>query len=295
MYTNSEVLHEILNQHWLMDYSRLVQMRHFMENVVTNGQEGHRKELPPHLAMSFFNENLDRINPREVSEIPEGTIALVKSVGPMMKYGSWWFLGADEVVAQLDFANNQQNISAIVNYVDGPGGAVSAIPPFIDFAKRKKKPIVSLCDESLSLHRWIPDAISDYQMADNNIVSRFGSIGVMSSWMDLTKYYEDLKIILEEVYPDESKDKNEIHRTYKEDPEKARKMLREMHLAPMAQKFQAAVKAAHPNLIEEEGVLTGRTFGAEDAVRLGMINKIGNLKEAMQIAQGLAEVSNYKP
>jgi protease-4 len=130
-------------------------------------------------------------------------------------------------------------------------------------------------------------------MADNNIVSRFGSIGVMSSWMDLTKYYEDLKIILEEVYPDESTHKNEIHRIYKEDPEKARKMLRDMHLAPMAQKFQAAVRAAHPNLIEEEGVLSGRTFGADEAVRLGLINKIGNLKEAMVIAQGLAEASNY--
>ena len=66
-----------------------------------------------------------------------------------------------------------------------------------------------------------------------------------------------------------------------------------MQLNPMAKKFQEAIKAAHPNLIEEEGVLTGRTFGAEDAVRLGMINKIGNLKEAMQIAQGLAEMSNY--
>ena len=57
----------------------------------------------------------------------------------------------------------------------------------------------------------------------------------------------------------------------------------------MAIKFQEAVKAAHPNLIEEEGVLTGRTFGTEDAIRIGMINKQGNMIEAMQVANALAE------
>src|SRR5690606_14291372 len=140
---------------------------------------------------------------------------------PMMKYGSEWMLGADEVVRQLDFINNQQNIAASVLYTDGPGGAVGAINAFIDFATRKKKPVVALCDQSLSLHRWIPDAVADYQMADNNLTARFGSIGVLSSWMDFTKYYEDLKIILEEVYSDESEHKNEVWRTYKTDPEKA--------------------------------------------------------------------------
>lgn len=80
---------------------------------------------------------------------------------------------------------------------------------------------------------------------------------------------------------------------YKEDPEKAREMLRKMHLSPMAQKFQAAVKEAHPNLIEEEGVLTGRTFTAEDAVRVNMIDKIGNLKEAMTMVQALSENSSF--
>jgi protease-4 len=293
MYTNSQLLHEIVTGQWLMDFSDLVQLRHFFDNVVAKGEDRKKEEKPEHLMMSFFNEELERINPREISEIPKGSIAFIKAIGPMMKYGGYWFLGADEVVAQLDFANNQQNIAATVLYVDGPGGSVSAINPFIEFASRKRKPIVSLADQSLSLHKWIPSAVADYQMADNNITARFGSIGVLSSWMDFSKYYEDLKIILEEVYSDHSQHKNEIWRAYKDDPEKGRQMLRDMQLNPMAKKFQEAIKAAHPNLIEEEGVLTGRVFGAEDAVRLGMINKIGTLKEAMQIAQGLAEMSNY--
>jgi len=198
-------------------------------------------------------------------------------------------LGANEVIYQLDFLNNHSNVAAIVGRVDGPGGSVSALPLFQDFATRKKKPIVTLADNSLSLHKFIPDVIADYQMAENNLVSRFGSYGVVSSWQDATAYYEKMGVKFHEEYPDESKHKNEIWRAFKEDEEKGRKMLKEMHLSPMAKDLQAIARAAHPNLIEEEGVLTGRTFRTDDAIKYNMINKQGNMMEAMQMAKALAE------
>jgi protease-4 len=293
---NRTVLNEILTGHWLISHSGLLQLGHFFQNLDPRAEsEGKEKDRSAQL-LSFYNENYERISPRDISEIPEGSIGVVNIVGPMTKYASWWMLGANEIIYQLDFLNNLSNVSAIVVYVDGPGGSVAAIPSFIDFAKRKRKPIVALCDASLSLHRWIPDAIADYQMADNNICARFGSVGVVSSWMDATKYYEEMGVVMHEVYPDESSNKNEIWRAMQEDEEKGKQMLKDMHLSPMAQKFQAAVKAAHPNLIEEEGVLTGRTFGTEDAIRLNLINKQGNMMEAMQVAKALAEtysINNY--
>jgi len=291
MNKNAGILNEILIGEWLMSPSHLLQIGHFMQTVVTSGVENERKKEDAISCLSFFNDDLQKIYPREVSEIPTGSIAVIDCVGPIMKYWSWWFVGADEIVAQLDFANSLENIEAIVLRIDGPGGAVSAISPFIDFASRKQKPLVALCDASLSLHRWIPDAVADYQMADNDISARFGSVGVVSTWTDATKYYEAMGVVMEEVYPKESEHKNEIWRLYKDDPDAAKKMLRDMHLSPMAIKFQEAVKAAHPNLLEEEGVLSGRTFTAEDAVRIGMINGIGNLQEAMRIAQSLSEMS----
>ncbi|WP_026755040.1 S49 family peptidase [Sediminibacter sp. Hel_I_10] len=289
---NRTVLNEILTGHWLISHSGLLQLGHFFKTVTQNNASESKETDRSESLLSFYDDNYNRIAPRSVSEIPEGSIAQINCVGPMMKYGNWWMLGANEVIAQLDFVNNLQNVAAIVIYIDGPGGAVSAISPFIDFAKRKKKPVVAICDASLSLHRWIPDAIADVQMADNDISARFGSIGVVSSWMDATKYYEEMGVKVHEVYPEESSHKNEIWRAIQEDEEKGKQMLRDMHLSPMAQKFQAAVKTAHPNLLEEEGVLTGRTFGAEEAVRLNMINRVGSMKEAMQVAKALAEAYN---
>lgn len=286
---NHTILNEILTGQWLLSHSGLLQMGHFFKSLTEKAETKTQEVDRSAQILSFFNEDNERIHPRDISEIPEGSVAVINIVGPMMKYGNRWMLGANEIIWQLDFVNNLQNVAAIIVYVDGPGGSVSAISPFIDFASRKRKPIVAVCDASLSLHRWIPDAIADYQVAENNISARFGSIGVVSSWMDATKYYEELGIEMHEVYSDHSKHKNEIPKAIKDNPEKGYQLLRDMHLNPMALKFQEAVKKAHPNLIEEEGVLTGRTYGTEDAIRLNMIHKKANMKEAMQIAKALAE------
>ena len=64
-------------------------------------------------------------------------------------------------------------------------------------------------------------------------------------------------------------------------------------LSPLAIKFQNAVRAARPNLREETGVLTGKTFDADKALGLGMIDSIGSLSKAMQWLQIKSESNHY--
>jgi len=68
-------------------------------------------------------------------------------------------------------------------------------------------------------------------------------------------------------------------------------MIKEDYLSPSAKKFQADVRAARPNLIEELGVLTGKTFKAELAEEYNMIDSIGNMQKAVERALLLAEIS----
>lgn len=289
------LLDELVRGEWLMSAHNLYAYRYFWDKSYQAPQTGMTvKEAAAAREakmLSIFNDEMRPIRPNSIDEIPEGSVAVIHMVGPMIRYGNWYAWGADEIVAQLDWANNIKNIKAIIAFIDGPGGSVSAISPFIDFGLRKLKPVVAIMDNSLSLHRWIADAIADYQIAGNTISARFGSIGVVSSWLDVRQYWENLGIFEKEVYPDESSHKNEIWRKLKEDEEAGMQMLRDQ-LKPIAQKFQAAVKAAHPNLIEEEGVLTGRTFSAEDALRVNMIDAIGNMSDAFNQAVILAETSN---
>jgi len=289
------LLDELVKGEWLMSAHNLFSYRQLWDKNFQLAQpqmsaQDIAKERQAKM-LSILDDNMKSIRPNSIEEIPEGSVAVISMIGVMLRYGTWYAWGADELIHQLEWANNIKNIKAIIIVIDGPGGSVSAISPFIDFASRKQKPIVAIMDSSLSLHRWIPDAIADYQIAGNTISARFGSIGVVSSWLDVRQYWENLGIFEKEVYPDESSHKNEIWRQLKEDEEKGMQMMREQ-LKPIAIQFQNAVRAAHPNLIEEEGVLTGRTFSAEDALRVNMIDAIGNMSDAFNQAVILAETSN---
>jgi protease-4 len=190
----------------------------------------------------------------------------------------------------LDRANDDNSVKAIVMYLDGPGGSTSAISPFVDFATRKKKPVVALVDDAYSLHYWTAVAVADHIMAENTINSGVGSVGVYVSFMDVRGYYKEKGITLHEIYSDHSEHKNEAFRLALEG--KYEKIKTEM-LNPLAVKFQEAVRAGRPNLKEEPGVLTGKTFYAEEALELGMIDSIGSLQRAFHLASALAEIKNY--
>jgi protease-4 len=86
---------------------------------------------------------------------------------------------------------------------------------------------------------------------------------------------EGIEII--RIYPDESKDKNATVETALEGDTQ----LMKDELAPMARHFQNIVRKNRAALKEEAGVLTGKMFNATDALRVGLIDKIGTLTDAV--------------
>ena len=225
-------------------------------------------------------------------EVPQGSYAMINMMGPVIKYGDMCTYGADEITDALNKVNSMANIKGIIMNIDGPGGAVSAIGPFLQFAKNKRKPVVGLVDMAASLHYWTAVALCDHIMVDNNVSSMVGSVGVVVSFADTKPYYEEKGIKFHEIYPPESKDKNLSFRLALEG--KYDKLIDE-HLSPIAQKFQAAVRAGRPNLKERDGVLSGRTFFADEALDNGMIDSIGDLRAAMKEVDRLAFKQAIKP
>lgn len=244
----------------------------------------------PESCLSLFDNKLNRLRADKDGfiEIPEGSIAIVDMIGVLLKYGDWCSYGANDIVSALEFADAQKNIIGTILRIDGPGGSVSAVGPFTDFGKRKQKPIVGLYDQACSAHLWTMLAVCDHVMADNNISSQIGSVGVMLSWADNRKYLESLGYEFHEVYPDESKHKNEAARLAMEGKYD---LIKKEMLSPMAIQFQEFVKSKRPKLnYKETGVITGKTFFADQALELGFIDSIGSLREAKQMVEILAEI-----
>ncbi|MDK7375992.1 MULTISPECIES: S49 family peptidase [Weeksella] len=212
---------------------------------------------------------------------------VVELIGPIMLYDSCYQYGAQSIVGMMNRYNNDPNVKGIIMKVDTPGGAVSAINPFIDFASKKKKPVISICNQALSLGEWATDIVSDHKMASNTISSRFGSIGVVASFRNYKTYLENQGIEDHEVYADQSSYKN---KDFKLAMEGDYSLLKEEFLNPLAVSFQNQVKKSRPNLDQSvEGILEGRTFDARKALEYGLIDSIGTLEDAIEMINVLNE------
>lgn len=270
---------DILFDNYLMsddDYKR------FAATTIERFRLGHSGNAEMHYApVTFMDENLKAIAKEDITE---GTTAIVSLRGGMIRYANYWYQSAELVISQLDYLNNNDNIESIVLEIDGFGGQASAIPMFIDFASRKRKPIVSVIHSAYSLHYWIACALTDpgKMYMSNNITAGVGSVGAMTSFARFSEYFKKLGIEFFDVYPDESKHKNEISRLIEEDPDKAVKKLKE-ELKPLAIAFQDAVKTARPNIKDATGVLTGGVFRAKDALKYNMADGVYTLQQAIAL------------
>lgn len=287
----NHLLMDIVRGQWLMSFDGIAAYSPIAYKILM-GEEVDLN-LDTKSLLTIIDDNGKIVLPDEDGFVkaPEGSIAVVDMIGPILKRGDMCTYGADEIVRALYQAEQDSNIIGTILNVDSPGGAVSAISPFLDFAKKRTKPLLSLVDQCCSLGFWGATAVSDKIIADNNISASIGSIGVMSTFVDNIPYLEKLGYKVHEIYPDESPHKNEAVRLAREGKYD---LIKKDHLSPLAIKFQDGVKSTRPNLKEETGVLTGRTFGAEKALELGLIDSIGNLETSIQMLHVMSETKHYK-
>lgn len=285
------LINELSRGQWFMSFEGLNFWGPIAHKIISGDKvdlENHGKEAKA--LVSFINESGKSIAPDATGNVPPGTIAVVDLIGAIIKYGDWCTYGADEIVSILTANDKNPNIVAQILNIDGPGGAVSAVAPFVEFGKAKTKPVVGLLDMCCSAHYYIAVSCCDHLMAANNISSTIGSIGVVFSFVDNRPYLEKLGYKFHDIYAPESEHKNEpFILALKGEYDKIKTEM----LSPIAQKFQNDVRAARPNLKEEVGVLTGKTFGADLALKYGMIDSIGSFSQALFMAQSMSEMSHY--
>jgi protease-4 len=227
-------------------------------------------------------------------DLPGGSIANFKFSGVMLKHGTWCSYGTEEISAAMKAAASHKNIAGALVEMDSGGGGVNAVAPFLEGMnafKAQGKPTLAHVDVCCSAALW-GCAPADQIMASNNISALIGSIGVMQQWVDFSEYYEKMGINISNRYPAESSMKNKGY----EDATKGNfDYLEKEELAPLAIQFQNGIKTLRGSKLnlQDENIMKGKVYSADQAVANGLIDTIGNREKAIEMLFDMIDVQNF--
>lgn len=290
----SHLYSAIMRAQWAIDLRDVESSHQILEQIISGSldksSEGTLADRKPFEGQAFSKEM--RRTSSFSGDLPTDTVAIIPVHGTMMKYGSYCAYGTTEIADMIYEAAANPNISGIVLDMDSGGGCVDAISPLtaaIEYARMNGKSTIAYCDLCASANYYVA-IYCDEIIASNKISSEFGSIGVMMSFPDYAKYYEREGIRIHTIYSDLSEYKNAPFEAAKQG---RYELIRREELNPMAQRFQDEVTARRGEKLDKsvEGILSGRMFYAEDALKNGLIDSIGDKQYAVNRARELARES----
>lgn len=186
---------------------------------------------------------------------------------------------AEQFGAQFSALMDDPNIDAIVLDVNSPGGQINGVEELANkiFAARGTKPVVAVANHLMaSAAYWIGTAADQVVVTPS---SEVGSIGVFAAHKDMSKALEMDGIKVSMISAGKYKLEGN---PYEPLAEEARANLQE-RVNEAYDMFISAVarnRGANPDDVRN-GFGEGRTVSAQQAVRLGMADRVSTLEETV--------------
>ena len=221
-------------------------------------------------------------------------IAIVHIYGPI-QIQSGGFIevfpsGADYIVQELKRLRRSPNIKAVVLRINSPGGSVGAVQEiYSELLKLKesgKKLVASQAEVSASGGYYLAVA-ADKIVSNPGTVT--GSIGVLIPVTNLEGLFEKIGVQVEIIKSKEHKDIGSSSRALTEE-EKV--ILKDM-VDSAYQQFLGAIVSGRSEVMtkeEIEEVADGRIMTGAQAKEVGLVDELGNLEDAVNIAADLAGI-----
>ena len=214
-----------------------------------------------------------------------GSVAVINISGAVMKYDYCGAPGTQSIMDMIDQANSMPSVKGIVLQIDSPGGAVDGTQQLANKIKSSSKPIVAYVNGKMaSAAMWFGSAASARIASANTDV--IGSIGTMASWKDRSKMESAMGITTHQVFATASTAKNLEMRATEGDAPDYQPLIDNI-LDPTNQEFIDSVKSNIPGVNEQ--VFTGAIYLAKDAMKMGLIDKIGSFNDAVKMVLKLAD------
>ncbi|MDB5022808.1 MAG: sppA [Mucilaginibacter sp.] len=201
-------------------------------------------------------------------------------------------IGSEKISAALRKVRLDDKIKAVVLRVNSPGGsslASDVIWREVMLTKKVKPIIVSMGDLAASGGYYISCA-ADSIIAEPNTIT--GSIGIFAIIPNLQKLFNDkLGITFDGVKTGKYSDLGDISRPLSPD-EKA--ILQNTVNRGYDEFTKAVAEGRHKTQAYVNSIGQGRVWTGSQAVKIGLVDRLGNINDAIRSAAKKANVKNYK-
>jgi protease-4 len=194
-----------------------------------------------------------------------------------------------EVVSQLRLAEKDRTVRAIVLKIDSPGGTTTASDilynEILSFKERTGVHVVAVMMNVAASGGYYVALPADYIIAHPTTIT--GSVGVIFMRPDLTALLEKIGVGVQVSKSGKNKD---IGSPFRKATPEEEEIMKEV-TAGLGKRFIDLVakhrKAASGNI---EEIATARVYMAADAEKVGLIDGIGYLEQALQTARQMAHL-----
>lgn len=279
--SKKNILLAITNAYWFIDVQSAEQLGHNVAAVLSGKDfwnEKHKASsefliIEPKSSLSAGGSYLSD----SLKSAKSGSIAVIDINGPIMKYDNCGDAGSKTFEDLVKQADANPNIIGIIFPIASGGGEVAGTQSLAQVIKNVSKPTVTIAEDIMASAAYWIGSSTDFIFA-NTGTAQIGSIGTMASFKDMRPMWEAQGIKFHEIYASASTSKNS---DYTEallgnyDP-----IIKNI-LNPLNQEFMNAVKANRGDKLNADMTLKGQMYTANDALKYGLIDAIGNLQDAV--------------
>jgi protease-4 len=242
------------------------------------------------ICLVFMSSDLDFISGDEnIAVINIDNMLVLKTEDPGMfgvKQPS-----VKDYIDELDKAENDPNIKAIILKVNCPGGEVVASEKLARKVKEvsEKKPVVAYVETLGASGAYMVIAPANYIVAEKHSI--VGSIGVR---MDMLHYYglmEKIGVNATVIKAGKYKDIGSPYRPMTpEEKEYLEKMINETYMDFV----EWVAENRNMTINETLKVADGKIYSGSDAQKAGLVDMVGTEEDALNITAKIANISNPK-
>ncbi len=243
-------------------------------------------------------EDYKLVSHSEMNKLPskdkfrKNKIAVIYAEGEITDDSGDGIVGTD-MVKLINKVAERDNVKAVVLRVNSPGGSANASEQIwhaLSLLKEKKPLIVSMGDYAASGGYYI-SCIGDSILAEENTLT--GSIGIFGLIPSFAKIADKVGLDFDGVQTNKMS-RMESNLTTKGMNAEERALMQGMINRGYELFVSRCASGRGMTTDEIKAIAEGRVWSGQRAIDLGLVDKIGNVEDAISIAAAKAELSEYQ-